>query len=93
MLEEGGEIFRGGGIGWRVRNKVVVVGEDGPCFKLPTEIRGGGEERLLEEVQAVGCAKVMEFLVGAGGDEVGAGVAEAMCRGVGPWRGSLGSLG
>lgn len=56
----------------------------GPCLEFPFEFGCAGEEGFLDEVLAVVCVEVMEFFVGAGGDDVDAGAELPMARGVRP---------
>ena len=68
-----------------MRDEMVVIGEDRPGFKLPTEIARNGEQAPVQHAQPIRAAKVMLLVIGAGGEEVGSAVRETMQRSVGPW--------
>src|SRR4051812_17798745 len=68
----------------RVADEVVMVRENRPGLELPAERLRLREELRLEKVQAVGPAEIMDLLVGAGRDDVGALLAESVQWGVRP---------
>ena len=78
---EGGGVFLVAG---RFADEVVVVGEDGPGFENPTVVAGYGEESAMQDFEPFASAEEVFLFVGGGGDEVGAGFAENVTRGVRP---------
>jgi len=72
------------GIFRRVTNKMVVVGEDGLGFELPTEIAGDGEETAMQHFEPLRTPEVMLFLVSASSHEVGSVLVQAVRGGMWP---------
>jgi len=69
------EALGSGLVGGRVRDEMVVIGENRPCFELPAKVAGHGEESTMQNTNASCATEVVRLEVGAGGDEIRA------CRG------------
>ena len=56
-------------------DKVIMIGEDCPGFKVPAEVGGEFEKPALENVEPLWRMEMMCFSASAGRDEIGAGCA------------------
>lgn len=67
-----------------VRNEVIVVREDGPCFESPAELDGAVVEELEMKVELLFGIEVWPLEVGSRGNELGSGGQSAPRRSVWP---------
>jgi len=70
---------------WGLRDKVIVIGEHGPCLEMPVEIVGYRQQAVMELTQALRTPEMVRLLVGASRDKIRAAVRKLMRRRVRPW--------
>ena len=66
-------------------DKMIVIGENGPCFELPIEISRYRKQSSLQNPQATRSTKVMGIEISAGGDKERAADCKLVCRCMRPW--------
>ena len=76
--------FQRGGFSRRGRHEMIVIGKHGPGVERPAGLLGARKQQIREEIQPGLAGKPMFFSVGARRDHVGAGLGQAVGRGVGP---------
>jgi hypothetical protein len=67
-------------------DEMVMIGKNGPRFQTPIKIAANGKQAAMKHTQSNLLAKVMLFQVGANREEIRATRAQAMFRGMRPWR-------
>ena len=55
-------------------NKMIVVREHGPSFKIPGEIARDAEQAAMQNVKTLRSEKIMRLKISPGSDEVGTAV-------------------
>src|SRR5579884_133368 len=65
-------------------DKMVMIGEDCPCLKLPSILSRQYQQAIMEKGEALLGKEMMLFLIGSCRDDIGARLVQAMQRGMRP---------
>jgi hypothetical protein len=55
-------------------NKMVVIREHGPSFKIPGEVAGDAEQAAVQDIKTLRSVKIVRLKISPRSDEVGTAV-------------------